>query len=96
MFRTVSRRHSHATGISGYLSGVELATFRVQAGSGIAGTQLRDGLLRDRCGATVLVIKRGDEVNSNPDPVWQFEVDDIVLVMGKPDQLVFAAHLFET
>jgi monovalent cation:H+ antiporter-2, CPA2 family len=95
MFRTVSRRHSHATGISGYLSGVELATFRVQAGSGIAGTQLRDGLLRDRSGATVLVIKRGEEVNSNPDPVWQFEVDDIVLVLGKADQLVFAAHLFE-
>jgi CPA2 family monovalent cation:H+ antiporter-2 len=96
MFRTISRRHSHATGISGYLSGVELATFRVQAGSGIVGTQLRDGLLRDRCGATVLVIKRGDEVNSNPDPVWRFEVDDIVLVMGNSDQLVFAAHLFET
>ena len=95
MFRTISRRHSHATGISGYLSGVELATFRVQSGSAIAGTQLRDGLLRDRCGATALVIKRGDEVNSNPDPVWQFEVDDIVLVLGKPDQLVFAAHLFE-
>jgi len=95
MFRTISRRHSHATGISGYLSGVELATFRVQPGSSIVGTQLLDGLLRERCGATVLVIKRGDEVNSNPDPVWQFEADDIVLVLGKPDQLIFAAHLFE-
>jgi CPA2 family monovalent cation:H+ antiporter-2 len=95
MFRTISRRHSHATGISGYLSGVELATFRVHSGSAIVGTQLRDGLLRDRSGATVLVIKRGEEVNSNPDPVWQFEVDDIVLVLGKADQLTFAAHLFE-
>ncbi len=95
MFRTISRRHSHATGISGYLSGVELATFRVQPGSAIAGTQLRDGLLRDRSGASVLVIRRGDEVNSNPDPVWQFEADDIVLVLGKPDQLIVAAHLFE-
>ncbi len=95
MFRTISRRHSHATGISGFLSGVELATFSVQSGSSLEGTQLRDGLLRDRSGATVLVIKRGDEVNSNPDPVWQFESGDIVLTLGKPDQLVFAAHLFE-
>ena len=95
MFRTISRRHSHATGISGFLSGVELATFTVQSGSSLEGTQLRDGLLRDRSGSTVLVIKRGDEVNSNPDPVWQFESGDIVLVLGKPDQLVFAAHLFE-
>ncbi len=96
MFRTVSRRHSHATGISGYLSGVELATFTVQPGSRMEGSQLKDGLLRDRSGVTVLVIKRGEEINSNPDPVWQFEPDDIVLVLGKPSQLVFAAHLFES
>jgi CPA2 family monovalent cation:H+ antiporter-2 len=95
MFRTMSRRHSHATGISGFLSGVELATFTVQSGSSLEGTQLRDGLLRDRSGATVLVIKRGDEVNSNPDPVWQFESGDMVLILGKPDQLIFAAHLFD-
>jgi CPA2 family monovalent cation:H+ antiporter-2 len=96
MFRTISRRHSHATGISGYLSGVELATFRVQPGSAIEGTQLRDGLLRERSGASVLVIKRGEEINSNPDPAWPFEADDIVLVLGKSDQLIFAAHLFES
>lgn len=95
MFRTVSRRHSHATGISGYLAGVELATFRVQPGSAIAGTQLKEGLLRERSGASALVIKRGEQVHSNPEPVWRFEADDLVLVLGKPDQLVFAAHLFE-
>jgi CPA2 family monovalent cation:H+ antiporter-2 len=95
MIRTVSRRHSHATGISGYLSGVELATYRVSPGSPIAGTLLKDGLLRERSGATVLVVKRGDEVRSNPDPTWKFEADDLVLVLGKPDQLIFAAHLFE-
>lgn len=95
MFRTISRRHSHATGVSGYLSGVELATFRVQAGSPMEGTQLRDGLLRERSGATALVIKRGEQVTSNPDPVWEFAADDIVLVLGKSDQLIFAGHLFE-
>ena len=95
MFRTISRRHSHATGVSGYLSGVELATFRVRSGSPLEGTLLKDGLLRDRCGATALVIKRGEQVTSNPDPIWKFEPDDIVLVLGKSDQLVFAAHLFE-
>ncbi len=95
MFRTISRRHSHATGISGYLSGVELATFRVQPGSPLAGSQLKDGLLRDRSGATVLVIKRGDKVISNPDPVWEFQDDDLVLTLGSSDQLTFAAHLFE-
>lgn len=95
MFRTISRRHSHATGISGYLSGVELATFRVRPGSRLAGTQLRDGVLRSQSGASVLVIKRGEKVISNPDPVWEFLPDDVVLTLGSSDQLTFAAHLFE-
>lgn len=94
MFRSISRRHSHATGISGYLSGVELATFRVQPGSEVAGTQLRSGLVRERSGASVLVIRRGDEVTANPDPVWQFETEDIVLVLGTPAQLAAADRLF--
>ncbi|MDD5105792.1 MAG: cation:proton antiporter [Desulfuromonadaceae bacterium] len=94
MFRRISRRHSHATGITGYLSGVELATFRVQAGSDIDGTQLRDGVLRERSGASVLVIRRRDEIISNPDPVWQFAAEDIVLVLGKADQLAVTARLF--
>ncbi len=95
MFRTLSRRHSHATGISGYLSGVELATFRVRPGSPLAGTQLRDGLLRSRSGATVLVIRQGDQLAANPDPIWEFKADDLVLLLGTPDQLTFAAQLFE-
>jgi CPA2 family monovalent cation:H+ antiporter-2 len=95
MFRSISRRHSHATGITGFLSGVELATFRVQPGSEIEGTQLRDGLLRERSGASVLVIRRGEEINSIPDPVWQFQVEDIVLVLGKAEQLVVTARLFD-
>jgi CPA2 family monovalent cation:H+ antiporter-2 len=95
MFRSISRRHSHATGISGYLSGVELATYRVRYGSPLEGTQLRDGLLRERSGASVLVIRRGDEISSNPDPVWEFQAEDIVLVLGKPDQLAVTARLFE-
>lgn len=95
MFRTVSRRHSHATGITGYLAGVELATFRVRSGSAMEGTELKDGLLRERSGATAVVVRRGEAVQANPDPSWRFEVDDLVLVLGKSDQLIFAAHLFE-
>jgi CPA2 family monovalent cation:H+ antiporter-2 len=94
MFRSISRRHSHATGIAGYLSGMELGTFRVQPGSDIEGTQLRDGLLREQSGASVLVIRRGDEISSNPDPVWHFQAEDIVLVLGSAEQLTTTARLF--
>lgn len=94
MLRSMSRRHSHAVGISGYLSGAEIATFKVQAGSVLEGSILREGVLRSRSGATILTIKRGDELMPNPDPVWELKEGDIVLLLGTPEQLSAAGKLF--
>ena len=96
MLRSMSRRHSHAVGISGYLSGAEIATYRVQKGSPLEGTILREGVLRDRSGATILTIKRGEELIPNPDPVWRLRNEDIVLLLGTPEQLAVAGRLFES
>jgi CPA2 family monovalent cation:H+ antiporter-2 len=46
-------------------------------------------------GASVLVIKRGEEVVPNPDPVWELQTDDLVLLLGTPEQLAVAGRLFE-
>ncbi len=94
MLRTMSRRHSHAVGIGGYLSGAELATFKVQSGAPLDGTCLREGIIRASSGATVLVIKRVAEIVPNPDPVWEIQGDDIVLLLGSPEQLAAARRLF--
>jgi len=94
MLRSMSRRHSHAVGISGYLSGAELVSLRVQEGSQLEGSSLREGTIKSLSGATVLVIKRGSEVMPNPDPMWQLEKDDTVLLLGTPEQLAAATGLF--
>lgn len=95
MLRSMSRRHSHAVGISGYLSGAEITTYRVQKGSQLERKGLREGTIRSMSGATVLVIKRGEEVVPNPDPVWELQPDDLVLLLGTPEQLAMAGRLFE-
>jgi len=95
MLRSLSKRHSHAVGISGFLSGAEIGTFRVRSGSPLEGESLREGTIRSRSGATVLVIKRGDEVVPNPDPVWAFQSSDLVLLLGSAEQLAVAGRLFE-
>lgn len=94
MLRSMSRRHSHAVGISGYLSGTELATFRVKKGSVLDGQSLSEGTIRSRSGATVMVIKRGEEVVPNPDPVWELQSGDILLLLGSTEQLAVAGKLF--
>ncbi len=94
MLRGMSRRHSHAVGISGYLSGAEIGTFMVRRDSPIECQSLREGTLRDRSGATVLAIKRGDETVTNPDPVWELREGDVVLLLGAPEQLKAAGKLF--
>lgn len=95
MLRSLSRRHSHAVGISGYLSGAEIATFRVHKGAVLEGTSLKEGVLRTRSGATILTIKRGDELVPNPDPIWELQEGDMVLLLGSPEQLAAATTLFE-
>lgn len=95
MFRSMSKRNIHAVGISSYLAGVELMTCRVQSGSVADGSVLRDGLVRGKSGATILAIKRGDEVIPNPDSVWELKSDDIVVLLGKPQQLLLASSLFD-
>lgn len=95
MFRSMSKRHSHAVGISGYLSGAEIDTYMVQENSQLAGKSLSEGTIRNKSGATVLVIKRGEDVMPNPDPFWELQRDDIVLLLGTPQQLNAARNLFE-
>jgi len=95
MLRSISRRHSHAVGISGYLSGAEIATFRIQNSSPLEGTSLKDGILRNKSGATILTIKRGEELIPNPDPILEMKGGDIVLLLGTPEQLAAAAKLFK-
>ncbi|RQW76962.1 MAG: sodium:proton exchanger, partial [Geobacter sp.] len=95
MLRSVSKRHSHAVGISGFLVGAEIATFTVQPGSPLEGTSLSEGILRSRSGASILAIKRGDDTVANPDPVWELQGGDVVLTLGSPQQLAAAGKLFE-
>jgi CPA2 family monovalent cation:H+ antiporter-2 len=95
MLRSLSRRHGHAVGISGYLAGAEIGMYQLHKGSQLEKKSLREGIIREMSGATVLVIKRGDEVVLNPDPVWELQEDDLVLLLGTPDQLTLAGRLFK-
>lgn len=93
MLRSLSRRHSHATGIAGFLSGAEIGTFTVSKESILDGTSISDGALRSYSGATLIALKRGIEVIPNPDPVWEIKHGDLLLLLGTPEQLRAAGKI---
>jgi CPA2 family monovalent cation:H+ antiporter-2 len=95
MLRSASRRHAHATGISGFLSGAEIGTFTIHKGSILVGSKLRDGLLRSDSGVNLIALRRGEDVVANPEPHLTLHAGDVLLLLGTPEQLRAALPLCE-
>ncbi len=95
VLRGHSRRHAHATGIGGYLSGLEIAAFRVRPGTELDGRSIREAGLRARAGVTVLAVRRGGDVFANPDPGMVLAGEDVALLLGTTEQLSAARRVLE-
>ena len=95
MFRSMSDEPSAATGLDRFLPNLALEVHRVERGTPMDGRRLNESGLRERSGATVVAIQRaGAEMLVNPTGSTALKVDDIVLLLGKPDQLSAAGPLF--
>jgi CPA2 family monovalent cation:H+ antiporter-2 len=82
--------------ISVDLPDVELSILRVSKGSLISGKSLIDLELRKRLGVSVLAIRRGDRIISNPDADTRLLADDIVVALGTPDKIAAVTGLFRS
>ena len=76
-------------GITGSLPEYQLTELRVDEASILYGMKIRDSKLRERTGVTILAIrKEGDATfNANPPPDVEIGKDDVVIVIGTPEQL---------
>jgi len=76
-------------GITGSLPEYQLTELRVEESSILHGMQIKDSKLRERTGVTILAIrKEGDaSFNANPSPDTSVGKDDVVIVIGTPEQL---------
>lgn len=55
-------------------------------GSPLAGETLREADLRQRTGASVLAVQRGEETVANPDPTFELRADDILVTLGTREE----------
>ncbi len=76
------------------LPNMDISAIKVEADSDAEGKSLSEIQLRRTAGVTLLAIKRGSEIIEHPNPKTIFQGDDILYVLGNPEQVNSAYELF--
>ncbi|MBX6391120.1 MAG: cation:proton antiporter regulatory subunit [Frankia sp.] len=69
---------------------------KILPGSPYANRLLGDTQARTRTGASIVAVVRDHEVFASPRPDFRFQPDDIVVVVGTPENTAAVAELFRT
>jgi CPA2 family monovalent cation:H+ antiporter-2 len=77
-----------------YLGDAELETLTVGAGAPLEGRSIAEMELRRRHGVTVLALRRGGEVISNPVASTRLAAGDLTVLMGPAPRLAAVRELF--
>ena len=94
MFRTLSSEAAFCSDLHHCLPDIEITTVRIGETSSLVGKTLGETEMRKRYGVTVLAVRRNGTTISNPDVDLTFAINDIVFMLGKPDQFAEINHLF--
>ncbi|WP_367344246.1 cation:proton antiporter [Methanomethylovorans sp.] len=77
------------------LPGLDVTSFKIEEGSSIHGSTLKDIDLRNIHGTTVLAIRRGEKIIENPTGNTQLLSGDMLTVLGKPEKLCQLRNFLE-
>jgi K+:H+ antiporter len=94
MFRSLSKESLSFSDLKCQIPDVDIMTFSVGEGSSIAEKSLAQIELRKKHGVTVLAIRRGDQMVSNPEGNMVIRAGDLLVVLSEPTKLAHFAHLF--
>jgi CPA2 family monovalent cation:H+ antiporter-2 len=93
MFRSLSRDSLSFSDLKCQIPNVDITTFRVGEGSEIAGKSIAQMEIRKKHGVTVLAIRRGEQIVSNPDGNTVIHSGDLLVALSQPSQLARFAEL---
>ena len=94
MFRTLSREATACTNLAHCLPEIELVSFRIEPEAPIIGRTVGEMELRKKHRVTILAIRRGSDFIYNPDPHSELRENDLLIAMGKPEDIAEAAPFF--
>jgi CPA2 family monovalent cation:H+ antiporter-2 len=76
------------------LTTINISAITSEPGSGAIGKTIRELEIRSKTGSTLLAIRRGDDVLEHPGPGTKIESEDVLYLMGDPEQVNLARELF--
>jgi CPA2 family monovalent cation:H+ antiporter-2 len=79
-----------------HLHDLEIITFRLGGQAPITGKSMAEVELRKKHGVTVLAIRRNSRMLPNPEPDMQLLANDLLIVMGSPENLSKSTWLFKS
>ena len=95
MLRSLSREAASCTEFSHCMPDIDLVSFRVEPGSKTIGRTIGQVEVRKTHRVTILAIRRGSDFIYNPDPHTHLRENDLLIAMGKPEDIAGAAPLFQ-
>ncbi|MCX7766894.1 MAG: NAD-binding protein, partial [Candidatus Sumerlaeia bacterium] len=95
MFRTISIEGSSFADLKLQYPDIEITTVRVPDRSPICGKSLAEIELRKKYGITLLAIRRGSQIIANPDGATVVLPNDILMILGTPDNINAVSRLFQ-
>ncbi len=78
------------------LRNMNISAIKIETNSAADGKSLSEIQLRSKTGVTLLAIKRGSSIIEHPVPNTVFQPNDIVYVLGNPEQVNLAFELFNS
>ena len=96
MFRSPTRDGPTMADLKGHMPEMEISSLRLRSGSSLVGNTLAGSDLRYKYAVTVLAVRRGSAVLANPDGSTVLHAGDILIVLGRPEQILRVAKDCET
>ncbi len=93
MLRSLSKKHPSLSDVKLALPDVQISTLSIHPSSTVAGRTLHDIDLRKKFKVTLLAIRRGGEVISNPAGDMRLLGGDMLILLGKPENISLVAYL---
>lgn len=78
------------------LTDIETETYLINENTYASGRSLKDLMIRSNTGATVIAVKRENEIISSPEPEFIFKPGDILYLIGSKGSILQAIEILES